>query len=173
MTDFISSVNLTELRHLGNIFLIILVSLLVRFLIHRAVHIFFGKAVSAFKNEKTVARTKTTKYLLLSIFDAVLIFISILTVLSNLGLDIGPILTGAGILGLAVSFGAQSLIKDFLSGFFIILEEQFNVGDEVKIGAFEGKVAKLTLRTTVLKDDSENLIFIPNSQIFSVLRKKK
>jgi len=95
--------------------------------------------------------------------------IAFLMILSEFNFSITPILTGAGIAGIAISFGAQSLVKDFISGFFIILENQYNVGDEIKVGDFQGKVVKVTFRTTVLKDKHENIIHILNSETKNIV----
>jgi len=117
-------------------------------------------------------RIRTVRSLLKSIIDVVLLLVAVLIILSNLGIDIIPILTGAGILGLAFSFGAQSLVKDLIAGFFIIIENQFNIGDKIHIGKLEGEVSKMTLRITVLRDKNGNLIYIPNSQITTVVKIK-
>ncbi len=122
---------------------------------------------------RILTRTKTLRSFIKSILDGVLFITIFLIILSYWGINITPILTGAGILGLAISFGAQTLIKDLISGFFILIENQFNVGDRVKIGNFEGEVYKMTMRATVLKDEKGNLIFIPNSQIATVMRLRK
>ncbi|MFN4212366.1 MAG: mechanosensitive ion channel family protein [Microgenomates group bacterium] len=122
---------------------------------------------------RILMRTKTLRSFIKSILDGVLFITVFLIILSYWGVNITPILTGAGILGLAISFGAQTLIKDLISGFFILIENQFNVGDKVKIGNFEGEVYKMTMRMTVLKDEKDNLIFIPNSQIASVVKLKE
>lgn len=123
--------------------------------------------------ERMLAKTKTLRGFLKNIVDFVLLFVAVLMILSQFNINITPILTGAGVLGLAISFGSQTLIKDLISGFFILIEDQFNVGDYVKIGNFEGEVYKLTIRLTVLKDKEGNLIYIPNSQIVNVVRIKK
>ncbi|OGK08792.1 hypothetical protein A2767_02685 [Candidatus Roizmanbacteria bacterium RIFCSPHIGHO2_01_FULL_35_10] len=117
-------------------------------------------------------RIRTISSLLKNIIDVVLLIFAVLIILSDFGVNIVPILTGAGILGLAFSFGAQSLVKDLIAGFFIIVENQFNIGDKVLIGKLEGEVSKMTLRITVLKDKNENLIYIPNSQIITVIKLK-
>jgi small conductance mechanosensitive channel len=119
-----------------------------------------------------LARTRTIRSLLKNLIDAVLLLITLLIILSSWGVNIIPILTGAGVLGLAFSFGAQTLVKDIIAGFFIILEDQFDVGDTVEIAKIEGEVYKMTLRVTVLKDKKENLIYIPNSQITTVKKLK-
>ncbi|MDO8497816.1 MAG: mechanosensitive ion channel [bacterium] len=142
----------------------------VSFFIKRAIDITFGRVKRRLTSDSTIAKTRTLRHLLKNIVDFGVFITGILLILSNWDIDIMPILTGAGILGLAVSFGSQTLIKDLISGFFIILEDQFNLGDEVKIGTFEGRVERITLRLTVLRDKGGNLIYIPNSQINSVIR---
>lgn len=88
-----------------------------------------------------------------------------LTILSELGLDIGPLLAGAGIAGLALGFGAQTLVRDFLAGFFILLEDQFHVGDVIRVGDKAGLVEKLNLRTTILRDLEGTVHVIPNGEM--------
>ena len=83
----------------------------------------------------------------------------------NLFVEIGPLLAGAGILGLAISFGAQSLVKDFISGFFILLEDQFVVGDVIEAGGKSGVVERMSLRVVVLRDGQGALHIIPNGEI--------
>jgi small conductance mechanosensitive channel len=83
----------------------------------------------------------------------------------NVFIDIGPILAGAGILGLAVSFGAQSLVKDVISGFFILFENQFAIGDVIEAGGKSGVVEKMTLRVVVLRDLKGTMHIVPNSEI--------
>lgn len=94
-----------------------------------------------------------------------IIAVAVMTVLRELGVDIGPVLAAAGIVGLAVGFGAQSLVKDIISGFFILLEDQIRVGDVVNIGDKGGLVEKVSLRTTVLRDMAGNVHYVPNGHI--------
>jgi small-conductance mechanosensitive channel len=103
-----------------------------------------------------------------SVARTVIWSVTIIVVLGTLGLSVTPILAGAGIAGVAVGFGAQSIIRDFLAGFFILLEDQFGVGDTITIGAVTGLVERLTLRITVLRDLSGTAHFIPNSSITTV-----
>jgi moderate conductance mechanosensitive channel len=86
-------------------------------------------------------------------------------VLKKFGIEIGPILAAAGIVGLAVGFGAQSLVKDVISGFFILLEDQIRVGDVVQIAGKGGLVEKINLKTTILRDLAGNVHYVPNGQI--------
>lgn len=110
-------------------------------------------------------RTKTLHHTLTTTLKVVIIFITVLMVLDELKINLAPFIAGAGIVGLAVGFGSQSLVKDFVSGIFILIEDQFRKGDRVKIGNFEGIVEDFTLRRTLLRDDNDNLHYIPNNQI--------
>jgi len=90
------------------------------------------------------------------------------TVLASVGLDITPVLAGAGIAGVAVGFGAQAIVKDFFGGFFILMENQYAVGDIITVGAITGTVEEMTMRVTVLRDAAGPLHFIPNGGIGTV-----
>jgi moderate conductance mechanosensitive channel len=109
-------------------------------------------------------RGKTISQLLRSV-GRVVIFVIALLLTFNVFIDIGPILAGAGILGLAVSFGAQSLVKDVISGFFILFENQFAICDVVEAGGKSGVVEKMTMRVVVLRDLQGAMHIIPNSEI--------
>lgn len=91
----------------------------------------------------------------------------------NVFVNIGPLLAGAGILGLAFSFGAQSLVKDVIAGFFILVENQFGVGDVIEIAGKSGSVERMTLRVTVLRDGEGTMHVIPNSAITTVSNKTR
>ena len=105
--------------------------------------------------------SSVVRYVLMAMILAVAAMMS----LKELGLDIGPILAGAGVVGLAVGFGAQSLVKDIISGFFILLEDQIRVGDVVQIADKSGLVEKVTLRMVILRDFAGTVHYIPNGQI--------
>src|SRR3989441_2789708 len=113
-------------------------------------------------------RTETLRYIIRGVSRGILVVILALTVSSELGFDIAPILASAGIAGLAVGFGAQSLVKDVISGFFILFEDQFGVGDVVKIGDFSGVVERMTLRATVLRNLEGQVHVVPNGNIQNV-----
>lgn len=91
--------------------------------------------------------------------------LALVLVLAELGLDIKPLLAGAGIVGLAIGFGAQTLVKDLISGFFLLLENQVRVGDVVTIGELTGLVEAITLRTSVLRDVNGIVHTIPNGSV--------
>ena len=91
--------------------------------------------------------------------------VMVLAMLSTAGVEVGPLLAGAGIIGVGISLAAQSLIKDIINGFLILMEDQFGVGDVVVIGEVAGSVEAINLRITQLRDTEGRLITIPNSQI--------
>jgi moderate conductance mechanosensitive channel len=117
-------------------------------------------------------RVNTLTNLLINTSYIVINFVVLVMILSELDIDIAPLLAGAGILGLAVGFGARSLVADIIAGFFIIFENQFNVGDEIEIAGHKGRVVKITLRTITLKDENKNRYIVPNSNIKTVTRFK-
>lgn len=92
-------------------------------------------------------------------------FIATLMIISEIGINTAPLLASAGILGVALGFGAQSLIKDFMSGMFIIIENQYRVGDVVELSNISGTVEQITIRTTVVRDLNGDLHHIPNGTI--------
>src|SRR5438477_2088590 len=114
-------------------------------------------------------RTETLRLVIRSVSKAVLLLVVLLMISAELGFNIGPVLASAGIVGLAVGFGAQSLVKDVISGFFILFEDQFGIGDVVKIGDFTGVVERMTLRATVLRNLEGQVYVVPNGNIQNVI----
>ncbi len=110
-------------------------------------------------------RAQTVAGLLNNVAAVAIALVAFLLVLTNFGIDIGPLLATAGILSLAVSFGAQSLVKDIISGAMIIMEGQYAVGDVVRIGDIAGLVERINLRTTILRDLQGVVHVVPNGQI--------
>ena len=112
-------------------------------------------------------RGRTLSQLLRSVGRIFVVIVALLLTI-NLFINIGPLLAGAGILGLAISFGAQSLVKDVISGFFILFENQFALGDVIEAGGKSGVVEKMTLRVVVLRDLDGSLHIVPNGEIKTV-----
>ncbi len=110
-------------------------------------------------------RIETISSLTNKIIRTIIILIVGTIILAELGVNIGPILAGAGVIGVAVGFGAQSLVKDFLSGIFIVIEDQYAKGDVVKLGDVSGKVVNFSLRRTVLRDMDGVEHHVPNGEI--------
>jgi moderate conductance mechanosensitive channel len=113
-------------------------------------------------------RVRTLVSLVRSIGIVVILLITIFSILGILGHDIRPLLAGAGVIGLAISFGAQSLVRDVITGMFILFENQFAVGDVIRIGETGGIVERMTLRVVVLRDVHGVVHIIPNGEIKSV-----
>ena len=111
------------------------------------------------------ARARTLLPLLRTTLLVVLATLFVLVTLSELGLNIAPLLAGAGVVGLAVGFGAQTLVKDIITGLFILMEDQLAVGDVVKVGSHAGLVEKLTLRTIRLRDLAGTVHIVPFSEV--------
>ena len=120
-----------------------------------------------------VKRTDTLAGLVEKTIRAIVLLAASLMTLQALGINIGPLLAGAGVVGLAVGFGAQSLVKDVISGFFILLENHMNVGDVVDIADKKGLVESINLRVTSLRDLSGNVHIIPNGEIATVTNMTK
>ncbi|WP_101843729.1 mechanosensitive ion channel family protein [Halobacillus sp. Marseille-P3879] len=113
-------------------------------------------------------RTKTLEKLTVNIFSYILIFLLIVMLLGAVNIEIGPLLAGAGIVGLAIGFGAQGLVSDIVTGFFILLERQIEVDDYVTAGGFDGIVEEVGIRTTKIRSFDGTLNFIPNRNISGV-----
>ncbi|MGB4966257.1 MAG: mechanosensitive ion channel domain-containing protein [Microgenomates group bacterium] len=153
--------------------IIFIASLSIILLLQRAVGLFFGGLKNRSRLTSYVSRINTMESLINNTIMFVVLSMALLISMRKIGLDVTPIITGAGIIGLAISFGAQTIVRDLISGFFIIVENQYNIGDDVKINDTKGEVRKINLRTTELKDVKGNAIFLPNSEIKSVLVYKK
>jgi len=110
-------------------------------------------------------RAQTLASLLRTVGTTLVVIVAVMMVLREIGLDITPLIAGAGVAGLAIGFGAQSLIKDVIAGFFILLEDQFHVGDVIQAAGVSGQVEQMTLRMTIVRDLQGTVHFIPNGEI--------
>ena len=118
-------------------------------------------------------RARTLGSVIQNVTTALVVGIALLMVLHLLALDITPVLTGAGIAGLAVGFGAQTLVRDIISGFFLILEDQIRVGDAASINGADGIVEAINLRTVVLRDAEGTVHVYPNGAITNLANRSK
>ena len=129
-----------------------------------------GTSLDALERAK---RARTLGALLSKVATIVIASIAILMILHELRIDIAPVLTGAGIAGLAVGFGAQTLVRDVISGFFLILEDQVRVGDVAAINGTGGLVEEINLRTIVLRDQEGTVHVFPNGAINTLANRSK
>lgn len=113
-------------------------------------------------------RMKTLEKLLANVFTYIMIFTFIVMFLATLGVEIMPIIAGAGILGLAIAFGAQGLVSDMVTGFFILLEQQLEIDDYVTTAGYDGIVEEVGLRTTKIRSFDGTLNYVPNRYIEGV-----
>ncbi len=130
-------------------------------------------AAAGMDRERHRQRTLTMGSLLRSIVTFLVAMIAILTIMSTVGIKLGPLLATAGVGGVALGFGAQSLVKDFLSGIFMILEDQYGVGDVVDTGEAIGTVEEVSLRVTRLRDGSGVVWYIRNGEIVRIGNKSQ
>jgi small conductance mechanosensitive channel len=114
---------------------------------------------------RSAARAQTLALVLRSIASVLIWTIAVTMILGELGVNLGPLIAGAGIAGVALGFGAQSLVKDFLSGIFMLVEDQYGVGDIVDVGEATGTVEAVTLRTTRIRSVEGTVWHVPNGMI--------
>ncbi len=153
-----------------------LLGLIVRWVLHKVVDRLMRRAeagvlpdrVSAAVSARRAQRAMTIGSVLKSVITIVLIAVFGTMMLSEIGVNIAPIIASAGIIGIALGFGAQSLVRDFLSGIFMIFEDQYGVGDVVDVGEATGTIEAVTLRVTRLRDLSGTVWYVPNGEILRV-----
>src|SRR5690606_11043087 len=122
-------------------------------------------------NSTKAARAKTITNVLFTSVSIAGWVVLIILVLDKLGVNIGPLLASAGVVGLAISFGSQEMVKDFMAGFFLLLENQFNTGDIIEVKGKKGKVVDMSIRTVIIKElESGTEHIFRNSQIDIVSR---
>jgi moderate conductance mechanosensitive channel len=147
----------------------VVISLLIGWAAYRGLRILTGRVQRRFgepgPGSLEEQRVHTLVGLIRSVGIAFIVIVTLFMVLGALGMQIGPLLAGAGVAGLAISFGAQSLVRDVISGMFILIENQFGVGDVVRIGEVGGMVERMTLRIVVLRDVHGVVHIIPNGEI--------
>jgi small-conductance mechanosensitive channel len=137
--------------------------------LQRAIRAFRVRIASRFDDREAVKRAETLGRVFRYLAAVVVSMIAGMLVLGEMGISLAPILGAAGVVGLAVGFGAQSLVKDYFTGFFILLENQIREGDVVKLGDHAGLVEVVTLRYVQLRDYDGHVHFVPNGMISSVV----
>jgi small-conductance mechanosensitive channel len=175
------------------ILLIGVVAMVIRFLVHRAINRLVASTSSPvprplrplrdravehldagpLASERRRQRAETIGSVLRSASSAVILVIAFMLMLGELGIDLAPLIASAGVVGVAVGFGAQNLVKDFLSGMFMIMEDQYGVGDAIDVGEASGTVEAVGLRTTRLRDDLGVVWYVRNGEILRVGNKSQ
>ena len=149
----------------------IVVIVLLAFILIRFLHLITRRLASFSKSQELLGGVRRAQQLrtLASVVNGVglfvILFLAAMQVLQVMRINIGPLLASAGVVGLAIGFGAQTLVHDVINGFFILMENQYDLGDVIKISGVTGTVERMTLRRTVLRDADGTLHNIPNSQI--------
>ncbi|WP_395111448.1 mechanosensitive ion channel family protein [Actinomadura sp. SCN-SB] len=116
-------------------------------------------------NQRRAQRARTMGSVLRSIASIVIMGMAFFSILGQLGLNLAPVLASATVIGMAVGFGAQNIVKDFLAGLFMLLEDQFGVGDVIDVGSAKGTVEAVTLRVTRMRDVNGVVWYVPNGEI--------
>lgn len=155
----------TSMSTLFKISAIIIIALLLTNLIRRAINLFGYEIAKNSRDQDAVTRVNTLGRVFRYIASVTIYLIAFMLILSELQINIAPILGAAGIVGVAIGFGAQSLVKDYVGGLFILIEDQIRQGDSIKIEGYEGTVEEITLRYVRLRDYDGFVHFIPNGQI--------
>jgi small conductance mechanosensitive channel len=156
------------------IFLILILTLVAIKAVQLVLDQFFGRL---FRNRaqdlEMQKRSDTLKAVVKNIINITVVVVGVMMILGQLGVQIGPILTAAGVLGVAVGFGAQQVVRDVINGFFILLDDQIRVGDVVDIAGKSGLVENVNIRMTTLRDLAGNVHFIRNGEISVVTNMTK
>ena len=148
------------------IIIIFLVAFVVRFLLVRASNRVIRKAFGS--SDRRDQRSTTISTVLNTMTSVIIWGTAVLMALTVVGVNIAPLLASAGIAGVALGFGAQTLVKDYISGIFLIIEDQYGIGDEVEIGTVRGRIEAVALRTTRVRDEAGVLWYIRNGEILNV-----
>jgi small-conductance mechanosensitive channel len=150
----------------------VLITLVIAFILQRLVIFFVNRmrrrADRLVGNTQRAAQLRTAAGIIRATAYGLILTYVALQSLAAVGVPLTPFIASAGVIGLGISFGAQSIFKDMLNGIFILIEDQYNVGDTVKIAGLQGTVEDLTLRCTTLRDGDGTVYIVPNSQIATV-----
>jgi small conductance mechanosensitive channel len=156
-----------------SILLIVVVALIARSVVRRVLDALHQRLVKRTQDLEEKKRIDTLDRIFNHIASAVITILAIMLVMDEFGVSIAPFLAAAGVVGIAVSFGAQSLVKDYFTGFVMLIENQIRQGDFIEAGGKSGAVEEVTLRYVRLRDGEGAVHFIPNSQITTVTNRSR
>jgi small-conductance mechanosensitive channel len=145
----------------------IIVIVVVAFVLIRLMKVVLNRLLAFSRHENGVRaqQLRTAAGVIGSVGTFVISFLALMQILPVLGVNMGPLLASAGVAGLAIGFGAQTLVHDVINGFFILLENQYAVGDVVRVAGVKGTVEAMSMRNTTLRDDDGTVHVVPNSEI--------
>nr|WP_156520744.1 mechanosensitive ion channel family protein [Oceanobacillus sp. Castelsardo] len=167
--DWIEGINWTKLvLDIGIVALKLIAIIIIYYIVKSIGKRTIQKVFERSTKKLTSGRAHTLQALCINVFTYFLLFIVIGIIFELFGLDIKALLAGAGIIGLAIGFGAQGLVSDVVTGFFILLEKQFDVDDYVTVAGIDGVVEEIGLRTTKLRGSDGTVHYIPNRNIGTV-----
>ncbi|WP_152658102.1 mechanosensitive ion channel family protein [Oceanobacillus sp. CFH 90083] len=169
--NWIESINWEQLLLDTGMIILKLLAVLVAFWIARAVGRKFIKnsfSKAQVKRKMSAGRTKTLQSLAVSTYSYILIFITLVIVLGIFNINAAGLIAGAGVVGLAIGFGAQGLVSDIVTGFFLLLEKQVDVGDYVTVAGYDGIVEEVGLRTLHIRSFDGTLNYVPNREVSSL-----
>ncbi|TXC92179.1 mechanosensitive ion channel family protein [Metabacillus litoralis] len=169
--EFLENINWSALMTSAGIIILKLIGIIIVFLIVKAVgNKVIKKMFDRIQQRDNISpgRSLTLQSLTLNVFSYVLIFIFVVMVFQVFEYDATALLAGAGVIGLAIGFGAQGLVSDVVTGFFLLLEKQIDVGDYVTVAGFDGIVEQVGLRTTQIRGFDGTLHYVPNREITNV-----
>jgi small-conductance mechanosensitive channel len=135
----------------------------------RSIRLLRTRVATRLDDPEALRRAETLGRVFRYLASVVISVVAVMLVLAEIGISVAPILGAAGVVGLAIGFGAQSLVKDYFTGFFLLLENQIRQGDVVKLGEHSGLVEEVTLRYVRLRDYDGNVHFVPNGTISTVV----
>lgn len=175
VTEFLASLDVTSLPSWLtmlvaslNVLIIVVLALVARLLVNRLLKVVHSKLLARAPGIEERKRVDTLNRIFGYIVSVVIGVVTTMLVLAELGISIAPLLATAGVVGIAISFGAQSLVKDYFTGFVMLIENQIRQGDFVDVANKSGKVEEVTLRYVRLRDGEGAVHFVPNSAITTV-----
>jgi small conductance mechanosensitive channel len=175
LTEFLASFSLLDsaARSALRIAAIVIAAWILAVLLQRLVRIFRERISARLPDAEAVKRATTLGRVTRHLVTVLITLIAGMLVLAELGVSVAPILGAAGVVGIAIGFGAQSLVKDYFTGFFILLENQIRQGDVVQIAGLGGLVEEVTLRFVRLRDYEGNVHYVPNGLITTVTNRSR
>lgn len=172
LRSMLSVFNEAELKALastaGSILLVVVLAGIVRMIAHRLVRMLRTYAQHRTDDPGRAQRIETVARTIRYVLTVVIVIVAGTLILGQIGISIAPILAAAGVAGIAVGFAAQSLIKDYFIGFFLLLEDQIRVGDVVEVSGVSGRVESMTLRYVQMRNFDGHVFFVPNGSIDKV-----